>query len=72
MKKRSAPRSCLSRSRRSPPAGVAMYTVCSLSGVPVGVFLKDSRPFLIALILVVVLLAAVPELSLFLPDLLMK
>jgi tripartite ATP-independent transporter DctM subunit len=56
----------------TPPVGVNMYTVCSLSGVPVGVFLKDSWPFLIAIILVVALLAVVPELSMFLPDLLMK
>lgn len=56
----------------TPPVGVNMYTVCSLSGVPVGVFLKDSWPFLIAILLVVILLTVVPELSIFLPNLLMK
>jgi tripartite ATP-independent transporter DctM subunit len=56
----------------TPPVGVNMYTVCSLSNVPVGVFIKDSWPFLITIILVVVLLAAVPQLSLFLPNLLMN
>ena len=56
----------------TPPVGVNMYTVCSLSGVPVGVFLKDSWPFLISLILVVILLVLLPELSMFLPNLLMK
>jgi tripartite ATP-independent transporter DctM subunit len=55
----------------TPPVGVNMFKVCSLSGVPVGEFLKDSWPFLISLILVVILLALVPELSMFLPNLLM-
>ena len=55
----------------TPPVGVNMYTVCSLSGVPVSEFLKDSWPFLLAILAVVILLVIFPQLCMFLPNLLM-
>lgn len=53
----------------TPPVGVAMYTVCSLLDTPVEDYVKDSLPFLLAIILLVVVLLFVPELVLFLPNL---
>jgi TRAP-type C4-dicarboxylate transport system permease large subunit len=46
-----------------------MYTVCSLLDTPVEDYVKDSLPFLLAIILLVVVLLFVPELVLFLPNL---
>jgi TRAP-type transport system large permease protein len=54
----------------TPPVGVNMYTVCSLANVPVDKFLRESWPFLLALLILVALLVAFPQLVLFLPDLL--
>lgn len=53
----------------TPPVGVNMYTVCSLANVPVEQFLKESWPFLLALLGLLVILVAFPQLSLFLPQL---
>ncbi|MEW8959434.1 TRAP transporter large permease [Neomoorella humiferrea] len=53
----------------TPPVGVNMYTVCSLGGIPIEDFIKGSIPFAIALIIVVGLIVAFPQLSLFLPGL---
>jgi TRAP-type transport system large permease protein len=54
----------------TPPVGVNMYTVCSLANVRVEVFLRESWPFLVALLTLLALLVAFPQLVLFLPDLL--
>jgi len=54
----------------TPPVGVNMYTVCSLANVPVDKFLRESWPFLLALLLLVALLVAFPQIVLFLPGLL--
>jgi tripartite ATP-independent transporter DctM subunit len=55
----------------TPPVGVNMFTVCALSGVPVEVFLRESWPFFLTLVLLVGLLVFVPEITMFLPNLLM-
>jgi TRAP-type transport system large permease protein len=55
----------------TPPVGVNMFTVCALSGVPVEVFLRESWPFFLTLVLLIVLLVFVPEITMFLPNLLM-
>jgi TRAP-type C4-dicarboxylate transport system permease large subunit len=55
----------------TPPVGVNMFTVCSLATVPVEDFLKESWPFFIALMLLVILLVFIPEITMFLPNLLM-
>jgi tripartite ATP-independent transporter DctM subunit len=55
----------------TPPVGVNMFTVCSLAGVSIEDFLKESWPFFIVLLLLVILLVFVPEITMFLPNLLM-
>jgi tripartite ATP-independent transporter DctM subunit len=55
----------------TPPVGVNMYTVCSLSNISVGTFMKDSWPFLIGIIALMAILSLFPQLTLFLPNLLM-
>lgn len=55
----------------TPPVGVNMFTVCSLAGVPVETFLKESWPFFLALVLLVILLVFIPQITMFLPNLLM-
>lgn len=54
----------------TPPVGVNMYTVCSLANVPVDKFLRESWPFFLALMILLALLVAFPQIVLFLPDLL--
>lgn len=53
----------------TPPIGVTMYTSCSILGCPVEVYTKESIPFISAIIILLIVLAAFPELSLFLPNL---
>ncbi|MEF2070856.1 TRAP transporter large permease [Consotaella aegiceratis] len=55
----------------TPPVGVAMYAVCSILDCPVEEYLKESIPFLIAILLVITALALLPGVVLFLPNLLM-
>ncbi|WP_373352827.1 TRAP transporter large permease [Pseudoroseicyclus sp. CXY001] len=52
----------------TPPVGVAMYTVCSLLGVRVEDYVKESLPFFLAIFLVVVVILFFPGLVLFLPN----
>ncbi|PLW75723.1 TRAP transporter large permease [Cohaesibacter celericrescens] len=52
----------------TPPVGVAMFTVCSLLDVPIDEYIKESLPFLLAILCLVLLLLFVPELVLFLPN----
>ena len=55
----------------TPPVGTILYTVCSITGSPVGEFTKEVLPFVGALIFVLLLITYVPWLVIFLPDLLM-
>lgn len=55
----------------TPPVGVAMYAVCSILDVPIEEYVKESLPFVGAILLVVTVLALLPGLVLFLPNLLM-
>jgi len=52
----------------TPPVGVAMYTVCSLLDTPVEDYVKESIPFLIAIITLIGVLIAFPQVVLFLPN----
>lgn len=52
----------------TPPVGVAMYTVCSLLDTPIEEYVRDSVPFLIAIVGLVGVLLAFPQLVLFLPN----
>jgi len=53
----------------TPPVGVAMYTTCSLLDCPTGEYIRDSLPFVAAILLEVALLAMFPSVVLFLPNL---
>ena len=55
----------------TPPVGVTMYTVCSLTNVSVGSYVKESVPFLVAVLILIAFLTAFPQVVLFLPNLLM-
>ncbi|MDF1511298.1 TRAP transporter large permease [Robertmurraya sp. DFI.2.37] len=55
----------------TPPVGVTMYTVCSLTNVSVEEYVKESWPFMAGVILLVAILALFPQIVTFLPDLLM-
>jgi TRAP-type C4-dicarboxylate transport system permease large subunit len=52
----------------TPPVGVAMFTVCSLLDTPVDDYIKESLPFMLAILCLVLLLLFVPDLVLFLPN----
>ena len=54
----------------TPPVGAAMYAVCSILKVPIGEYSRESVPLIVALTLVVVLLVFIPDIVLFLPNLL--
>lgn len=51
----------------TPPVGVNMYTVCSLGNIPIEAFVKESVPFVIALMITITLLVVFPQFSLLLP-----
>ena len=53
----------------TPPIGVTMYTTCSILGCSVETYTKESIPFVAAIVVLLVLLAAFPQLVLFLPNL---
>ncbi|WP_227939288.1 TRAP transporter large permease [Alkalihalobacillus deserti] len=55
----------------TPPVGVTMYTVCSLTDTPVDKYVKESAPFLLSVIFLVVVLTFFPNIVLFLPNMLM-
>ncbi len=53
----------------TPPVGVAMYTVSSIMGCPPEETVKESLPFFIAIIIVVLIIIFIPEIVLFIPNL---
>lgn len=53
----------------TPPVGVAMYTVCSLLDCRVEEYVRESLPFLAAILALVALLLFLPDVVLFLPRL---
>ena len=53
----------------TPPVGAAMFAVCSILKCPIGEYTRESIPFLIAVSAVTLLLIFVPEIVLFVPDL---
>ena len=55
----------------TPPVGMCLYAVSSISDVPVGKLSKELWPYLLGIFLVLVLIAAVPGFSLWLPNLIM-
>ncbi len=53
----------------TPPVGVAMYSVCSIMGCSIGEFVRESWPFLLAVLLVIALCVLFPGLVTFVPNL---
>lgn len=55
----------------TPPVGVLMYTTNSIAKATVSEFVKEAAPFIAVLVALLLLFAYVPQLVLFLPNLLM-
>ncbi|KEP68951.1 TRAP transporter large permease [Thioclava sp. BHET1] len=53
----------------TPPVGVAMYTVCGILKTPLEDYIRESLPFFLAIFVLLLLLLFVPQLTLFLPNL---
>ena len=54
----------------TPPFGSMMFTTCAITKVPVGDFIREIWPFIIALLVVLLIVTYIPSLVLFLPNLL--
>jgi tripartite ATP-independent transporter DctM subunit len=54
----------------TPPVGAAMYAVCSILKVKIGDYTRESLPLMLAVCLVTLLLVFVPQIVLFVPNLL--
>lgn len=55
----------------TPPVGSALFVGCSISGVSIGEVMKPILPFYLVLIGIVLLVTFIPQISLFLPQLLL-
>ena len=55
----------------TPPVGMSLYAVASISDVPVGSLAKELWPYLLGIFIVLILITYVPVFSLGIPDLLM-
>ena len=53
----------------TPPVGTAVYIVCGILDVPLEEYVKESIPFFAAIILLVLILVFLPQVVLFLPNL---
>lgn len=53
----------------TPPVGTAVYIVCGILDTPLENYIKDSWPFFLAIVLLVILLIFMPQVVLFLPNL---
>jgi TRAP-type transport system large permease protein len=53
----------------TPPVGGAMFVVCQILRCPIGEYTRESIPFLIAVSVITLLLVFLPEVVLFVPDL---
>lgn len=54
----------------TPPFGSMMFLTCSLLNIKLEEFMKEIAPFIIALLLVLLMLTYIPDIVLFLPNLL--
>ena len=54
----------------TPPFGSMMFTTCSITGVAIPDFIRESIPFIIALLVALLIVTYFPALTLFLPHLL--
>jgi tripartite ATP-independent transporter DctM subunit len=55
----------------TPPVGVAMYTVCGLLDTPMDEYTREALPLILAVIVLIFVMAFVPQIVLFLPNALM-
>lgn len=55
----------------TPPVGVTMYTTTSIMKVPLEDYIKESIPFILGVLILVLILTFIPGLVMFLPNLLM-
>jgi tripartite ATP-independent transporter DctM subunit len=55
----------------TPPVGVSMFIMCAIAEITIWEFFKSVLPFFIAIVLVLITIAYLPDLTLFLPNLLM-
>jgi tripartite ATP-independent transporter DctM subunit len=55
----------------TPPVGVAMYTVCGLLDTPMDEYTREALPLILAVVALIFVMALVPQIVLFLPNLLM-
>jgi TRAP-type transport system large permease protein len=53
----------------TPPVGAALFAVCQILKCPIGEYTRESMPFLIAVAAVTLLLIFVPDIVLWIPDL---
>ncbi|PKM52669.1 MAG: C4-dicarboxylate ABC transporter [Firmicutes bacterium HGW-Firmicutes-7] len=53
----------------TPPVGVTMYTACSLLECPIETYTKESLPFILSIVLLVIVLVFFPQIIMFLPNL---
>ncbi|ABR47495.1 TRAP dicarboxylate transporter, DctM subunit [Alkaliphilus metalliredigens QYMF] len=53
----------------TPPVGAVMYTTCSILDCPVEDYIKESMPFILAIVIQIIILIAFPGLVTFLPNL---
>ncbi|MFZ5966106.1 MAG: TRAP transporter large permease [Bacillota bacterium] len=54
----------------TPPVGVTMYTTCQLIGCPTEEYVKESIPFVAAIVIEIIILAVFPQLVMWLPNML--
>ncbi len=55
----------------TPPVGTIMYVVLSISKISIGQFAREVWPFIIALVIALLMVTYIPDLALWLPNLLM-
>jgi tripartite ATP-independent transporter DctM subunit len=55
----------------TPPVGVAMYTVCGLLDTPMDEYAREALPLIVVVVALIFVMAFVPQIVMFLPDLLM-
>ena len=53
----------------TPPIGVTMYTSCGILECSIGEYTKESIPFIIAIVALLIILAVFPQIVLFIPNL---
>lgn len=53
----------------TPPFGSMMFTTCTITGLPIGEFVRESLPFIGALLIALLIITYMPGLIMFLPNL---